>query len=84
VRGFAPSNPRMGLMAIWCSAPDLRPLARWFKPILSKRAHCRSPADGGVDDGGGMAVEKDELQKLGAVVDALLLGHESCHNELTG
>jgi hypothetical protein len=26
-----------------------------------------------------MAVEKNEFQKLGAVIGALLLGHESCH-----
>jgi hypothetical protein len=54
-----------------------------FNPILSKRPHCRSPADGGVDHGGGMAVEKDELQKLGAVVGALLLGTKAATNELT-
>ena len=29
------------------------------KPILSKRADCRSPADGDVHAGGGVAVEKD-------------------------
>ena len=27
-----------------------------FKPILSKRADCRSPADGGIHPGGGVAV----------------------------
>ena len=31
-----------------------------FKPILSKRADCRSPSDGGVQAGGGIAVEKDD------------------------
>ena len=34
-----------------------------FEPILSKRADCRSPADGGVHAGGGVAVEKDEEEK---------------------
>jgi hypothetical protein len=33
------------------------------KPILSKRADCRSTADGGVHAGGGVAVEKDENQR---------------------
>ena len=31
-----------------------------FKPILSKRAACRSPADGGVHASAGVAVEKDD------------------------
>jgi hypothetical protein len=30
------------------------------RPILSKRADCRSPADGGVDAGGDVTVEKDD------------------------
>ena len=34
-----------------------------FKPILSKRADCRSPAGGGVHAGGGVAVEKDEQRQ---------------------
>ena len=34
-----------------------------FKPILSKRADCRSRADGGVHAGGGVAVEKDETRE---------------------
>jgi hypothetical protein len=33
------------------------------KPILSKRADCRSPADGDVHGGGVVAVEKDEPQQ---------------------
>ena len=35
------------------------------KPIFNKRADCRSPADGGVDAIGGVAVEKDEMGELG-------------------
>jgi hypothetical protein len=39
------------------------PRSLGFKPILSKRADCRSPAGGGVHAGGGVAVEKDEEEK---------------------
>ena len=37
--------------------------SRGFKPILSKRADCRSPADGGVHAGGDGAVEKDDVRE---------------------
>jgi hypothetical protein len=33
-----------------------------FKPILSKRADCPPPADGGVHAAGGVAVDTDEDQ----------------------
>ena len=36
-----------------------------LKPILSRRADCRSPAHGGVHIGRGVAVEKDELRQRG-------------------
>ena len=47
-----------------------------FKPILSKRADCRSPADGGVRPRGGVAVEKDESRVSGAVRQQLSHGIE--------
>ena len=34
-----------------------------FKPIVSKYADCRSPADGAVHPGGAVAVEKDDQQR---------------------
>ena len=43
-----------------------------FKPILSKRADCRSLADGGVHAGGGVAAEKDEIQLRENATVALL------------
>ena len=43
------------------------------KPILSKCADCRSPADGGVHAGGGVAVEKGEPRQPGSPELSLLL-----------
>jgi hypothetical protein len=39
-----------------------------FKPILSKRADCRSPADGRIHASGGVAVEKDDQRQSARTV----------------
>jgi hypothetical protein len=48
-----------------------------FKPILSKRADCRSPADGGVHAGGGVAVKKDEDRHGRSAPTSLLLSRRA-------
>jgi len=53
------------------------------KPILSKCADCRSPADGGVHARGGVAVEKDDDHQRSEAAHGRLLAAKAGASEPT-
>jgi hypothetical protein len=66
-----PARPRASLKPVLRRGGGCFACSLGFEPIVSKPADCCSPAEGGIQPGGGVAVEMDENQRPAAPPQAL-------------